>query len=202
MSVSSSSAASTAATGAAAYSPYAHPRQTTGYSTANSIGAAIPVPFPASYLETSPRGAGGLGAPMAATVLTPVQTTTSTAASSESPQAGSSSATAAALAAAAASRVNQACASCRRKKVRCDGVQPSCGNCINRNMLCTYLAQKKRGRPPKVQARQSSMPYHAPPLLTTAAGPSAVSTSASALAAAVSGLSSAQIGTTQQASPG
>ncbi|KAI8324117.1 hypothetical protein GQ54DRAFT_257160, partial [Martensiomyces pterosporus] len=49
---------------------------------------------------------------------------------------------------AAAGRVNQACASCRRKKVRCDGVQPSCGNCISRGMACTYLAQKKRGRPP------------------------------------------------------
>ncbi|PIA19511.1 hypothetical protein COEREDRAFT_37055, partial [Coemansia reversa NRRL 1564] len=48
----------------------------------------------------------------------------------------------------AAGRVNQACASCRRKKVRCDGVQPHCGNCISRNISCTYLAQKKRGRPP------------------------------------------------------
>ncbi|KAI9475162.1 hypothetical protein LPJ78_000344 [Coemansia sp. RSA 989] len=50
-------------------------------------------------------------------------------------------------------RVNQACASCRRKKVRCDGVQPQCSNCIARGISCTYLAQKKRGRPPKSQMR-------------------------------------------------
>ncbi|KAJ2698224.1 hypothetical protein H4218_003433 [Coemansia sp. IMI 209128] len=68
-------------------------------------------------------------------------------------------------------------------------------------MSCTYLAQKKRGRPPKVQARQSSVPYYAPPSLATSSSIPAVSTSASALAASVSGLSSAQISTAHQASP-
>ncbi|KAJ2573599.1 hypothetical protein GGH95_004045, partial [Coemansia sp. RSA 1836] len=208
MSLSSSTTASitTTTSGAAVYSPYAHPRHSTGYSVATGIGTTTPVPFSTtSYLAaTASSGGAGLGSSMAATVVTPVHTTTSTAASSESPQvaASSSSAAAAALAAAAASRVNQACASCRRKKVRCDGVQPSCGNCVNRSISCTYLAQKKRGRPPKVQARQSSMPYYSPPSLATSAGASAASTSASGLAAAVSGLSPAQIGTTQQASPG
>ncbi|KAI7834267.1 fungal-specific transcription factor domain-containing protein [Kickxella alabastrina] len=67
-----------------------------------------------------------------------------------------------AVSAAAAARVNQACASCRRKKVRCDGVQPACGNCTSRGMGCTYLAQKKRGRPPKVTIQQSTMPYFTP----------------------------------------
>ncbi|KAJ2680790.1 hypothetical protein GGI25_000425, partial [Coemansia spiralis] len=74
-----------------------------------------------------------------------------------------------AVAAAAAGRVTQACASCRRKKVRCDGVQPVCGNCVSRGISCAYLAQKKRGRPPKSQqeAQQNqfqqhnlSMPYY------------------------------------------
>ncbi|KAJ2220348.1 hypothetical protein IWW45_009123, partial [Coemansia sp. RSA 485] len=74
-----------------------------------------------------------------------------------------------AVAAAAAARVNQACASCRRKKVRCDGVQPACGNCVSRGMDCTYLAQKKRGRPPKALQRQATMPYYMP---TSGAAPS------------------------------
>ncbi|KAJ1846073.1 hypothetical protein LPJ70_002216, partial [Coemansia sp. RSA 2708] len=55
----------------------------------------------------------------------------------------------------AVNRVNQACASCRRKKVRCDGGQPYCNNCSSRGIKCTYLAQKKRGRPPKTQTRRS-----------------------------------------------
>ncbi|KAJ2876794.1 hypothetical protein GGH93_000492 [Coemansia aciculifera] len=194
----------------AVYSPYAHPGHT-GYLTAtispnSGIGVSIPVPHSASYLTTSATSSSGvgLGTLMSATAVTSVPTTTSTAASSESPQAASSSSAAAAAAAlaAAASRVNQACASCRRKKVRCDGVQPSCGNCVSRSMSCTYLAQKKRGRPPKVQARQSSMPYYAPPSLATNSGVPAISTSASTIAASVSGLSSAQISTAHQASPG
>ncbi|KAJ2361299.1 hypothetical protein H4S01_005330, partial [Coemansia sp. RSA 2610] len=59
----------------------------------------------------------------------------------------------------AVNRVNQACASCRRKKVRCDGGQPYCNNCSSRGIKCTYLAQKKRGRPPKTQTRRSVGPY-------------------------------------------
>ncbi|KAJ2109140.1 hypothetical protein GGI16_000854 [Coemansia sp. S142-1] len=198
----------------AVYSPYAHPGHS-GYLTAtisasSGTGVAIPVSHSASYLTTSAASSSGadIGSLMSATAVTSAPTATSTAASSESPQAAPSSsssaaaATAAAALAAAASRVNQACASCRRKKVRCDGVQPSCGNCVNRSMSCTYLAQKKRGRPPKVQARQSSMPYYAPPSIATSSGAPATSMSASALATSVSGLSSAQISTAHQASPG
>ncbi|KAJ1912918.1 hypothetical protein H4219_005417 [Mycoemilia scoparia] len=54
-------------------------------------------------------------------------------------------------------RVNQACATCRRKKVRCDGGQPSCQNCVNRRIPCTYLAMKKRGRPRKSQPRKDEL---------------------------------------------
>ncbi|RKP27258.1 hypothetical protein SYNPS1DRAFT_6844, partial [Syncephalis pseudoplumigaleata] len=46
-------------------------------------------------------------------------------------------------------RVSRACDACRRKKVRCDGVRPVCGNCSAFHFECTYLdAAKKRG-PPK-----------------------------------------------------
>ncbi|KAF4613756.1 hypothetical protein D9613_007374 [Agrocybe pediades] len=49
-------------------------------------------------------------------------------------------------------RIQRACDICRRKKVRCDGVQMPgnrCSNCITFNNECTYIeAAKKRG-PPK-----------------------------------------------------
>ncbi|KAF5344575.1 hypothetical protein D9757_015250 [Collybiopsis confluens] len=49
-------------------------------------------------------------------------------------------------------RIQRACDVCRRKKIRCDGVQmPSnqCSNCLAYNFECTYVeAAKKRG-PPK-----------------------------------------------------
>ncbi|CAG8633823.1 15976_t:CDS:2, partial [Gigaspora rosea] len=51
-------------------------------------------------------------------------------------------------------RVARACDSCRRKKVRCDGVQtssdpPSCTNCKTYGYECSFIdAPKKRG-PPK-----------------------------------------------------
>ncbi|KAF9001492.1 fungal-specific transcription factor domain-containing protein [Cyathus striatus] len=49
-------------------------------------------------------------------------------------------------------RIQRACDICRRKKIRCDGVQMPgnrCSNCIAYNFECTYVeAAKKRG-PPK-----------------------------------------------------
>ncbi|PPQ66905.1 hypothetical protein CVT24_008520 [Panaeolus cyanescens] len=49
-------------------------------------------------------------------------------------------------------RIQRACDICRRKKIRCDGVQMPgnrCSNCIAYNYECTYIeAAKKRG-PPK-----------------------------------------------------
>ncbi|KIK66923.1 hypothetical protein GYMLUDRAFT_239127 [Collybiopsis luxurians FD-317 M1] len=49
-------------------------------------------------------------------------------------------------------RIQRACDVCRRKKIRCDGVQMpgnQCSNCIAYNFECTYVeAAKKRG-PPK-----------------------------------------------------
>ncbi|PPQ70674.1 hypothetical protein CVT26_014613 [Gymnopilus dilepis] len=49
-------------------------------------------------------------------------------------------------------RIQRACDICRRKKIRCDGVQMPgnrCSNCVSYNFECTYVeAAKKRG-PPK-----------------------------------------------------
>ncbi|KAJ1674453.1 hypothetical protein EV182_003242, partial [Spiromyces aspiralis] len=44
-------------------------------------------------------------------------------------------------------RLTQACDHCRRKKIRCDGIRPSCKNCLRQSMLCTYMpSNRKRGR--------------------------------------------------------
>lgn len=46
------------------------------------------------------------------------------------------------------SRVSLACVGCRRKKERCDGLQPVCGPCSNQNRPCCYASRpKKRGLP-------------------------------------------------------
>ncbi|KAF9914799.1 hypothetical protein BX616_007536 [Lobosporangium transversale] len=43
-------------------------------------------------------------------------------------------------------RLTQACDPCRKKKIKCDGVKPSCANCTKLNANCTYLpSMKKRG---------------------------------------------------------
>ncbi|KAF9300232.1 hypothetical protein BGZ74_008124, partial [Mortierella antarctica] len=43
-------------------------------------------------------------------------------------------------------RLTQACDPCRKKKIKCDGLKPSCGNCGKIDVQCTYLpSMKKRG---------------------------------------------------------
>jgi hypothetical protein len=43
-------------------------------------------------------------------------------------------------------RITQACDSCRRRKRKCDGVQPCCGACGRLGLQCSYQTQmKKRG---------------------------------------------------------
>ncbi|PIA16365.1 hypothetical protein COEREDRAFT_42909, partial [Coemansia reversa NRRL 1564] len=43
-------------------------------------------------------------------------------------------------------RLTQACQHCRKKKIRCDGIRPSCKNCIKNKSPCTYLPSiRKRG---------------------------------------------------------
>lgn len=50
-------------------------------------------------------------------------------------------------------RVARACDSCRKKKVRCDGIDPphreSCTNCSTYGHECTFLNAAKRRAPPR-----------------------------------------------------
>ncbi|KAL3476069.1 fungal-specific transcription factor domain-containing protein [Aspergillus californicus] len=43
-----------------------------------------------------------------------------------------------------------ACVSCRESKVKCDGAEPACSNCKNRNRDCCYQAVDKRKLPLRV----------------------------------------------------
>ncbi|KAI9276529.1 hypothetical protein BY458DRAFT_407537, partial [Sporodiniella umbellata] len=38
---------------------------------------------------------------------------------------------------------------CRRKKVKCDGMLPYCGNCVSANTVCTYKETSRKRGPPK-----------------------------------------------------
>jgi hypothetical protein len=45
-------------------------------------------------------------------------------------------------------RVSRACIGCRKRKERCDGIQPVCGPCRSQDRQCCYApGQKKRGLP-------------------------------------------------------
>lgn len=45
-------------------------------------------------------------------------------------------------------RVSQACDACRNKKLRCDGLRPTCSSCILLGRQCLYASVvKKRGLP-------------------------------------------------------
>ncbi|KAJ8468401.1 hypothetical protein ONZ45_g17259 [Pleurotus djamor] len=41
-------------------------------------------------------------------------------------------------------RVWRACESCRRKKIKCDGCEPTCSQCASTNSQCTWLQTKDR----------------------------------------------------------
>ncbi|KAG1438643.1 hypothetical protein G6F56_012575 [Rhizopus delemar] len=43
------------------------------------------------------------------------------------------------------SRTSHACTNCRRKKIKCDGRQPSCSSCLQLGSTCGYEEGKKRG---------------------------------------------------------
>ncbi|KII83614.1 hypothetical protein PLICRDRAFT_58318 [Plicaturopsis crispa FD-325 SS-3] len=36
-------------------------------------------------------------------------------------------------------RTPMACQFCRARKMRCDGLRPSCGNCTRRTLACNYV---------------------------------------------------------------
>ncbi|GAN02802.1 nucleus protein [Mucor ambiguus] len=46
-------------------------------------------------------------------------------------------------------RVSKACEQCRRKKVKCDGAQAVCSNCVSLGLPCTYKESTKKRGPPK-----------------------------------------------------
>ncbi|OZJ04391.1 hypothetical protein BZG36_02421 [Bifiguratus adelaidae] len=46
-------------------------------------------------------------------------------------------------------RISRACDHCRRKKVKCDGAAPICGNCAALGCECQYLDTTKKRGPPK-----------------------------------------------------
>ncbi|ORX49825.1 hypothetical protein DM01DRAFT_1325367 [Hesseltinella vesiculosa] len=46
-------------------------------------------------------------------------------------------------------RVSKACQQCRRKKIKCIGSPPACGNCNTLGLTCHYLESKKKRGPPK-----------------------------------------------------
>nr|XP_036586915.1 fungal specific transcription factor [Colletotrichum truncatum]KAF6797472.1 fungal specific transcription factor [Colletotrichum truncatum] len=45
-------------------------------------------------------------------------------------------------------RVSIACLACRRRRMRCDGVQPVCGSCVKRGIQCEYQHSENKRRPP------------------------------------------------------
>lgn len=46
-------------------------------------------------------------------------------------------------------KVTLACVVCRKKKVKCDGVQPTCGRCRSNGFSCAYSDPPKKRGPPK-----------------------------------------------------
>lgn len=46
-------------------------------------------------------------------------------------------------------KVTLACTICRKKKVKCDGIQPTCSRCISIGNCCQYSDPPKKRGPPK-----------------------------------------------------
>jgi hypothetical protein len=46
-------------------------------------------------------------------------------------------------------KVTLACTICRKKKVKCDGIQPSCSRCKSIGTTCQYSDPPKKRGPPK-----------------------------------------------------
>ncbi|CAM9431052.1 unnamed protein product, partial [Heterosigma akashiwo] len=44
-------------------------------------------------------------------------------------------------------KLRTTCDACRVKKVKCDSLKPSCGNCVNKGIVCKYSNKSRRGRP-------------------------------------------------------
>lgn len=46
-------------------------------------------------------------------------------------------------------KVTLACVVCRKKKVKCDGIQPSCSRCNSMGLACEYSDPPRKRGPPK-----------------------------------------------------
>lgn len=85
-------------------------------------------------------------------------------------------------------KISRACDTCKRKKIRCDGILP-CSNCAKRRLHCAYDAKYGRGRPPtppqsttinEVNERQQRPPSDNPNDLSIWQQPSPVANDVSA----------------------
>ncbi|KAI8872651.1 hypothetical protein GQ42DRAFT_114687, partial [Ramicandelaber brevisporus] len=54
-------------------------------------------------------------------------------------------------------RLAQACQSCRGKKIRCDGVRPTCGPCAKHDARCEYVVAQTKRRVPRNAAYVSGL---------------------------------------------
>ncbi|KAF4342058.1 nitrogen assimilation transcription factor nit-4 [Fusarium beomiforme] len=45
-------------------------------------------------------------------------------------------------------RVSVACLPCRRKRIKCDGAQPTCGSCLAKGESCEYIFTENKRKPP------------------------------------------------------
>lgn len=52
-------------------------------------------------------------------------------------------------------RVSRACDSCRRKKIKCDGVRPTCTNCGNSKQPCVYTVPERK--PKRIRKKASNI---------------------------------------------
>ncbi|KAJ1773287.1 hypothetical protein LPJ74_000798 [Coemansia sp. RSA 1843] len=55
----------------------------------------------------------------------------------------------------------QACTSCRQKKIKCDGIKPTCAACVRSGAECLYVPSRRRGRPARAH-REYERPYMNP----------------------------------------
>ncbi|KAI5301052.1 hypothetical protein KEM55_002815 [Ascosphaera atra] len=60
------------------------------------------------------------------------------------------------------SRISYSCHTCRRRKVKCDKIHPTCSNCIKTGGICTYDVAASSGpfAPRKQQSQPPSQPQH------------------------------------------
>ncbi|KAK1997572.1 hypothetical protein LX36DRAFT_635949 [Colletotrichum falcatum] len=86
-------------------------------------------------------------------------------------------------------RVTRACDRCKKRKIRCTGIQP-CELCIRAQSCCTYNASYARGRQPPVATREDVIRVDLDGLDVSVPGPgaaSAATASAASTATAVDG---------------